>query len=259
MLLFCSPTPLLHPPPGMYVKKTAQNLESIAGEKRQKTTWSSLITGKSKALKGNLTHCASRFIQPVGSFLPSEAEANVQAQCLWPLCWGRHNLWEDFKNYSLEYFWSLMGPALRLSASACDQRGYEGMELMLWCRCILLEQFLCALWSLKHIVSAPELKARETGKPCRLINTRRNNLPQLGSKGQPAQSCSTLEWLSIFKYTTLLGFKVGRGWEMNSEISARSGQQLFLLLPTNIQHFIKFSNKKKITCKALIKREEAEV
>jgi len=46
----------------MYVKKTAQNLESIAREKKQKTIQSSPINNKRKAMRGNLLHFASRFI-----------------------------------------------------------------------------------------------------------------------------------------------------------------------------------------------------
>lgn len=145
------------------------------------------------------------------------------------------HLSEDFKNQSLKYFWSCMQPALRPSSPACDQRCYEWMEQMLCCWCTLVEGFLCVLCSLKHIVSAPELKVREKGKPCRSINICRNNLPKLGSKCNSTESCSVLGWLRIFKYMTLLGCNIGRGWEINRDLV----NSFFLFLHINIQHFTK--------------------
>ena len=60
-----------------------------------------------------------------------------------------------------------MGWTLRPSVPACDQRGYEWMEQKICCSCILVEWLLCSPCSLKCIVSAPELKVRETNQPCR--------------------------------------------------------------------------------------------
>lgn len=72
------------------------------------------------------------------------------------------------QSQSLEYFCSRIGPALRPSVPSEDQRGYECMEQMLCCRCVFTEGFLCALCTLKHILSAPERKVRETSKFYRL-------------------------------------------------------------------------------------------